>query len=75
MFAFRYIQSKWHVPSKDYGPSSVTSTTLVGLRAGGQRPHAGQVVVDEGLMLPEQREAVLVGDGVYCVALSQPLSF
>ena len=52
-------------------------TTLVGLRAGGQRPHGGHVVMDEGLMLPGQGELdlhfiILVGDGVDCVALSQP---
>ena len=52
-------------------------TTLVGLRAGGQRPHGGHVVMDEGLMLPGQGEldlhlTVLVGDRVDCIALSQP---
>lgn len=52
---------------------------LVGLGAGGQRPHRRHVVVDEGLMLPGQREldlhlTVLVGDGVHCVALPQPIN-
>ena len=52
---------------------------LVGLGARGQRPHGGHVVVDEGLMLPGQRQldlhlAVLVGDGVDCVSLPQPVN-
>ena len=52
---------------------------LVCLWARGQRPHGGHVVVDEGLMLPGQREldlhlAVLVGDGVDCVSLPQPVN-
>ena len=52
-------------------------TTLVSLGARGQRPHGGHVVVDEGLMLPGQRELdlhliVLVGHRVDCVTLSQP---
>ena len=49
-------------------------TTLIGLRARGQRPDGGHVVMDEGLMLPGKREldlhlTVLMGDRVDCVAL------
>ena len=50
---------------------------LAGLGAGGQRPHRGHVVVDEGLVLPGQSQldlhlVVFVSDRVDCVALPQP---